>query len=784
MPVFVNVVVLVQPFSELTYSVPDIFPPEFWRPGLRVAVPLGRRACVGYVTGVGERSVLPPNVKCKEIYWPLEREPSLTPEIIDMASDLALRQCLKPGVIFGSVLPSGMRSPAVAIKSPDGEKFTLKKIREASEETRGGLALAFASGAARLAARSGEEAELEIYELRVDPPWPTRPGAKKQNEILEFLYERGSASRSTIIKALGSNVAAPLKILLKNGAARLRLAEESREVLTPRASLRDFELNEDQNKAIENLVAAMDAASPQCRLLCGVTGSGKTAVYLEAARRCLDKGKSVFLLAPEVALAQKLYADAGAVPINAPVFLYHGYQAAGRREKLFGEVGRAPALIIGTRSALFLPAKNIGLIILDEEHDASFKQDEGFVYHAKELAWFRAKRHKCLLVLGTATPDLKTYHAAENGSFPTLWLKRRVGSAGKVAVELISIGAPGYGAGSIAAGAAGESPLSKRAEEELRLRVARGEQAVALLNRRGYAPNIYCLECGKIIRCPQCEIGLTFHKNRQKALCHYCGFTAPFPAPCPECGKNSCVALGDGTERLAERLEAAAGAPVLRLDRDSSRRPGAAEEILAAFAAGKSPLLVGTQMLSKGHHFPNVTLSLIVDGDVGLNLPDYRAAERSFQLLLQTAGRAGRGDKPGLVLIQTRNVNHYFWQYLLESDYEGFYREELARRKKRNYPPFVKLGLIRLSREADAKPRDEELKTLGFVAREKARECDATALGPAPAPISLLRGRKRYQLLIKARDWQSIRQIYLALSASPAARAFRLALDLDPVNML
>ena len=497
------------------------------------------------------------------------------------------------------------------------------------------------------------------------------------------------------------------------------------------------------------------------------------------------------LLAPEVALALKLRRDAARRFPGVPLYLFHGYQSPALRERVFRELAAraraeppAPCLVAGTRSALFLPLPALGAVVLDEEHDASFKQDEGLHYQAKEVAWSRASRHKALLVLGSATPDVKTFYAARRGLFPLAVLPRRVGGGTLPGVELVDIRDNG-----------GDSPLAPAALEALRDTVKRGEQAVVLLNRRGYAPLMYCLDCGAVARCPHCDIGLTYHKRREQLVCHYCGYTRPFPSPCSACRGLHYLPMGEGTERLEERLAGEelagvlpSGARVLRLDRDSTRRPGRMEEILAAFARQEAQVLVGTQMLSKGHHFPNVTLALIADADLGLNLPDYRAAERTFQLLVQSAGRSGRGEKPGRVLVQTRDVGHYCWEFVERADYEGFYEREIALREKRRYPPFVKLALVRVSFPQEWKEGPGLLGALASALREAGREAGVTVLGPAPAPLARLQGRLRYQCLLKAADWQAVRRTYGRASRRTlpgvAPREWRVSLDLDPVNML
>ncbi|WP_297670506.1 primosomal protein N' [uncultured Desulfovibrio sp.] len=788
------VALLTPPYADLTYALPPDFPEDFWRPGLRAAVPLGRgaagalRAAVLLRAGSGVQA--PEGVACKPLFWPLEREPLITADLLELAADLARRQGLSTGHIFGHTLPQGLRLTRARLHwLDDGKARTvpLARIREAPPHERERLARALLDGAARLLPPGTDAADEEFCLLRVDPPWPVRPSATRQAAVLDYLYRNGSVSRRRLLHAV-EQAGPALRALLAAGHVALSRegapddndgmdAAETR-LLPPPPAL--FDLNADQKTALADLRTALTSGTAASRLLFGVTGSGKTAVYLELAKACLALGKSVLLLAPEVALAHKLRRDAVCALPDAPLFFHHGYQSPARREATFRALAAqdAPCIVVGTRSALFLPVPRLGCIVLDEEHDSSFKQDENLAYQAKEVAWFRTARARGLLLLGSATPDLKTFYAAEQGRLPLLRLPRRVGGRDLPPVELVDISALAPG------GTATDGLLAPQSENALRETLAHGEQAVVLLNRRGYAPLMYCLDCNRTLRCPQCEIGLTYHKGLEKLVCHYCGYSRPFPSPCPECGGLNFLPLGEGTERLAERLAVLAGGPVLRLDRDSTRRPGRMEEILAAFARQESPILVGTQMLSKGHHFPQVTLAVVADGDLGLNLPDYRAAERTFQLLVQSAGRAGRGDRPGRVLIQTRDVRHYCWQYVRTADYEGFYRTELERRRLRRYPPFVRLALIRISYGAEEKDGPAALGELAAALRRRAPELGVQLLGPAPAPLALLRGRKRFVCLLKGQDWQPLRALYFHALAQKSSRLLRLFLDLDPVTML
>ncbi|MBD5626656.1 MAG: primosomal protein N' [Desulfovibrio sp.] len=796
---YARVALLSPPYATLTYSLPSIFAPDLWRPGLRVAVPLGRgeggALRAGIVLEVAASADVPEGVVCKEVFWPLETEPLLAPALLGLLLDLALRQGVEPGHVAGHVLPQGLRSTAVRLRRLGARAGTLglRDLRHADAATRAELARELSSGAARLLPRSADAASEEFCHLRVEPPWPVRPAATRQVAVLEFLHAQGPVSRRRLLREV-KDAAPALAALVRAG--HVALVHDGAEEEEPGAALlapapERVTLNADQAAALAGLTAALEAESPQNRLLYGVTGSGKTAVYLELAERVLARGRSVLLLAPEVALALKLRRDAARALPGAPLILYHGYQSPGRREATFRALAesRRPCLVVGTRSALFLPIPSLGCIILDEEHDASFKQEDGLAYQAREVGWARMRRERGLLVLGSATPDLKTFHAASEGRLPLLRLPRRVGGRPLPPVELVDISANPrlFPAARDGASPGGETAaggiLAPQCEDALRETLARGEQAVVLLNRRGYAPLMYCLSCGRTQRCPHCDIGLTYHKGLERLVCHYCGYSRPFPSPCDHCRGMEFLPLGEGTERLAERLSVLAGQPVLRLDRDSTRRPGRMEEILEAFARRESPILVGTQMLSKGHHFPRVTLAIVADGDLGLNLPDYRAAERTFQLLVQSAGRAGRGERPGRVLIQTRATDHYCWQFVRSADYEGFYEAELALRKKRGYPPFVRLGLLRISFAADEAAGAPALSELASALRGEAARLGVTMLGPAPAPLGLLRGRRRFHCLLKAPAWPPLRELYF-FARSRKAAVLRLGLDLDPVNML
>lgn len=791
-----SVALLSPPHALLTYASSPWLDGFSWREGLRVAVPLGRCGVrTGLVLGQVEEGAeaLPAGVTAREIIWPLERDPLLPRTHLELIRHMAVRQCVSAGQILACVLPAGLRVARARLRSLAGGKARVFSLRElaamaAAEEGRRAelhaLGEAWLQGAADFLLPSEDAAASEQCVLLTDPPWSVRPSATRQIALLDFLLDHGSLSRRELLRSLGRESAPALATLVRQGLVALRRQEDSppegepADTLLPPVRPAAFALSAAQQDALDACLRELDAGKPCAHLLFGVTGSGKTAVYMELARACLERGRSALLLAPEVALACKLRRDVMNALPDAPLYFFHGYQSPQARERMFRELARQdrPCLVVGTRSALFLPIPRLGVVILDEEHDASFKQDEGLPYQAKEVAWFRARQSRGLLALGSATPDLKTFHAAREAKISLSVLPERVGGGRLPEVRLVDIR-------TLTDSDAFLAPESLAALKDV---VARGEQAVVLLNRRGYAPLMYCLDCGRTVRCPHCDIGLTYHKGRERLVCHYCGHTMPFPSPCPNCKGLHYHPMGQGTERVEESLAGVLppGGRVLRLDRDTTRRPGSMEAILESFARREAQVLVGTQMLSKGHHFPDVTLAVIADGDLGLNLPDYRAAERTFQLLVQSAGRAGRGDKPGEVIIQTRDTRHYCWRFVRHGDYEGFYAHEIALRERHRYPPFINLALLRVTWAADWEEGKARLARIATLLREKGRAGGVTVLGPVPAPLPLLRGRRRFHCLLKAHDWQAIRALYALAAPLASPPHLRITLDIDPVNML
>ncbi len=788
------------PYAALTYLCPDwIAAPA---PGLRVLVPLGRSLRVGVLEKPCDAPA--PGIELKPMLWPLEQAPVLDEGLLDLVRELASRHMTHPGRVLETVLPRGLRTSQVTF-SVEHKDFrpaiAPRTLADWPPEKLARLAEVWAQGRMRVRLSASRQAEELYVRLAADPPWPVRPGATQQLRLLEHLFDEGALTLGAVRALFGEPGRQALKKLAQAGLVRLgeppEYEDESPEagILVPVAPPEEEIEGEGECpapasglSATDEQRAVLDALLPKLSggfstaLVHGVTGSGKTHVYLELARRALELGRSVILLAPEVALACQLWRQTKAALSSIPgveLFFSHGYLSPTRREAIFTRVGaaRGPVVVVGTRSALFLPVRAPGLIVLDEEHDESYKQEERLAYHAKELAYSRARKAGGLLVLGSATPDLKTFHAAGAGAVPLHTLTRRVGCRPLPEVRLVDI-----------AGLKDpDEPFAPETAGLFKSVLEAGDQAIVMLNRRGYAPTMYCMACEEVAKCPDCQVGLTYHKLRERLVCHYCGLSQPYPMTCGKCGATTFVPMGEGTERLEEYFLRTLGhdVPVLRMDRDSARRQERLEDILRRFSAGEAQVLVGTQMLSKGHHFPGVTLVIVANADMGLNLPDYRAAERTFQLLVQVSGRAGRGHKPGQVVIQTRNPGHPFWNFVLGADYAGFSAREIAQRQRFGYPPFRKLALLRLGFPADWADFSQALTLFAKTLREAARPLGVDVLGPAPAPLAMLKGRRRFHCLLKCDSWQPIRALYAAISRDAVApEHLRLELDLDPVNML
>lgn len=591
---------------------------------------------------------------------------------------------------------------------------------------------------------SAEQNGAEPFDkLRAGPgARPVRKITPKQQHILDLLRGAGGRLRADELKAQNASPSS-LQTLVANGV--VEFVEELEEASTPsmKPRLLDFALTPPQLKALQHIESAVRSREFSVTLLHGVTGSGKTAVYLSAMKELLAEGRGAILLVPEIGLTPSMVADLYGI-FGDKVAVLHSSLSDKERAEQWHRIRRGEARIaVGTRSAVFAPVQELALIIVDEEHDHSYKQDETPRYHARDVAAVRAKALGAAVVLGSATPSLESFsNATRTNKYAYVELADRVKARPLPEVELIDMREEFQATGK-------ESVLSRRMIEEITACLERGDQAMVLLNRRGYSAFVMCRKCGDSIQCRDCAVALTHHKRERRMVCHYCGYQQAIPKVCPKCGSDYVQFLGTGSEKLEDIIHSAfPTARVGRMDRDTVRGHDDFERLLTAFQAGDLDLMVGTQMIAKGHDVHGVTLVGVVGADTALSLPDFRAAERTFQLLTQVAGRSGRGETPGKVVLQTYFPDHYAVQFAAAHDFHGFSEKELRFRGWMQYPPFTSVAnvLIRSDKLEDA------LRYSGIVGQffEKAPHEGIRIMGPAAAPIVRLKKDYRYHFLMKA----------------------------------
>ncbi|MCD6359855.1 MAG: primosomal protein N', partial [Armatimonadetes bacterium] len=541
-----------------------------------------------------------------------------------------------------------------------------------------------------------------------------------------------------------------------------------------------LELTPAQRAAYSSVVEALERKSYHGILLHGVTGSGKTEVYLHSIAAALERGRGAIVLVPEIALTPQMLGRFQA-RFGDRLALLHSALGQGERHDEWLRVMRGEAdLVVGARSAIFAPMRDIGVIVVDEEHERAYKQESPPRYHAVEVARRLARMHDAVLILGGATPSIETYHACEtDDDFELCELSERIDDRPLPEVEIVNL------RGETLMGKGGT--FSQRLVDELGACLDRGEQAMLFLNRRGFSTFVMCRNCGEALRCPECAVSLIYHHQTRDMRCHHCDFALPVPEVCPNCGSDDIGFHGQGTERIADQVQREfENARVLRMDRDTTSHKGAYGDILRRFARGEANVLIGTQMIAKGHHFPGVTLVGVLNADVGLHRPDFRASEHTFSVLTQVAGRAGREDKAGIVLIQTYNPDHPAIVHARNHDYAGFYRQELEKRRENLYPLFTRFINLTVA--------DEDERRAADIARELARNLHELGLehmrgerqyrGPAPAPLRRLRGRYRYHLLVKGPSIEELGAVVVRAVERLGDAAAAVSIDVDPQDMM
>ncbi|MEP6849242.1 MAG: primosomal protein N', partial [Acidobacteriota bacterium] len=576
----------------------------------------------------------------------------------------------------------------------------------------------------------------------------------QQQRAIDVLRAHGSEMLFTSLQDAGRVGGAAINSLEKRGIVRIEVVEVLRDPLV-RANIPDIQnltLSDDQQTVLAAIESAIEAGKYKAFLLHGVTGSGKTEVYIRAMKRTLAAGRSAMMLVPEIALTP-VFARTLRSVFGAELAILHSNLSPGERFDEWRRIHQGGArIVIGTRSAVFAPLENVGLIVVDEEHDSSYRQHEYPFYHARDVAVIRANMAGATIILGSATPGMETFYNAGRGKYEYLSMPTRIGKRAMASTEVIDMREVFKLAGKDVA----FSPGLLGAIEETH---AKGEQSIILLNRRGFSQFVLCRSCGETLRCKNCDITLTYHKRESRLVCHYCDYRVAVPETCVFCKSEYLYFVGEGTEQIETILNKRfPHLKIARIDRDTMTRRRELEKLLLAFSRREIDMLVGTQMLAKGHDFPNVTLVGVVSVDLGLGLPDLRAAERTFQLLTQVSGRAGRGDLPGKVLIQTYYPEHYAIRHAREQDYTGFYAEEIRYRERLGYPPYFSLASI-LVHHKDKQRAETMAKTIRTQLDIANTDRSIRITGPAPASIARLKGEHRLQILIRATNRRKLREM-------------------------
>jgi len=620
---------------------------------------------------------------------------------------------------------------------------------------------------------------------------PTPAGVERLDEISRRAPSRGAVLEAVIADAPVSAVA--LRHRFKDAAGHLRRLQadglvavdicEARVDPFVSGVRRDTPptLNAQQQQAVDAIGGAIDAGIWAGFLLHGITGSGKTEVYLHAVERARQAGRGALVLVPEITLTPQLVGRYRARFGDDLAVLHSGMSEKERHDQWRMLHGGRVHVAIGVRSAVFAPVASPGLIVVDEEHDGSFKQEKGFPYHARDMALLRASMSAAVAVLGSATPSLESHFNAVRGRLRLLSLTERATSGRLPDVELVNLavhrGGPGF-----------QSIISAPLHDQIRAALDRKEQIILFLNRRGFAPNLLCRSCGEAVRCESCAVSMTLHHKPPSITCHYCGARRVPPEHCPHCGAADLADIGFGTQKAEEIVSSLyPDARVARLDRDVANARNA-EAILDRLRSRDIDILIGTQMVTKGHDFPEVTLVGVLRSDVGLHMPDFRAAERTFQLLTQVAGRAGRAERKGSAVVQTFSPHHPAVAAAQHHDYAAFAQTELEARRELGYPPFGRLAMVRISGPDAAKVESAARTLMGRLrdARDNAGQPSVSLLGPAPSPLSRLQGRWRWQILLKSPGHGPLRAVLegvLGDIESPPS-GVRIRLDIDPVSML
>jgi primosomal protein N' (replication factor Y) len=790
-----------QPF---TYSLPDTLRHRV-RVGSRLIVPFGTRKLTGVILRCHDE---PPPVATRDALRLIDSEPVLGDELMALGRWIAGYYCSPLGDVLRGMLPlsseirrgkvwtltdSGRDAARQLLldSSPDDPVLQILRMLEKRPLSASYLAkiMPLADKAIRALERKrfivAEQVQVERDPLRAPSErlrvelsggakGPEPKLNKPERELRAFLELHPGSHNLKELEDAVKHSSAAARSLARKGIVSLRP-----ETVAIKVAIRArHELNPAQQAAFQQIHETIQAGRFQTFLLHGVTGSGKTEVYLTAIETTLAEGRGALLMVPEIALTPQMAGQFFSRFGDRVAILHSAFTDVERSEQWRRIRSGVASVVVGTRSGVFAPVQNLGLIVVDEEHDGSYKQEENPRYNGRDVAIVRAQGAGACVILGSATPSLESRYNAEKGKYTLLELPGRIEARPMPHVELIDMRQEFLETRK-------QETFSRRLIEALGQRVESGEQTIVLLNRRGFSSFVACRACGERVQCINCSLTLTYHKRDRRLLCHYCGYAEKVPSQCPKCASEHIYFLGIGSERVEEELHRAfPAARIARLDRDTVTGKRQYETILQDFREGNYDMLVGTQMIAKGHDIPNVTLVGVVAADMGLGMPDFRAAERTFQLLTQVAGRAGRGSLPGIVLVQTINPDHYAVRLAAAQDYQGFYEKELSFRRMMHYPPFSAMAnvLVRSEKKEMAMRMSTELGYLLNPPPEKLR-----VMGPAEAPVPRLKNEYRYQFLIKAASRKALNELLrkirnFALEHKWGATA--LVIDVDPLTLM
>jgi primosomal protein N' (replication factor Y) len=760
----IQVAVPVPTLGLLTYRVPDSL--ALPAVGARVVVPLGSRVVTGIVVELNDGGGEIDEAVVRPVQKVLDTEAFLPADVVALARWTAEYYAAGPGETVSAVMPP---------KARGGRADAHRTVRVATMTAKGLGAVGRGQG------ESGHQGASGIGEGGAGAAHRL---TSKQREALAWLAGATDGVPAPQFAMRGVTADA-LARLAARGFVTIRHDRVDRDPfkatsLAIPAADDSRRLTPEQTGALERLEALAATGTFRVALLHGVTGSGKTEIYLRLSAAVCASGRGVLMLVPEIALTP-VVAALFRQAFGRRVAIQHSGLSDGERHDQWQGIRRGDLdVVIGTRSAVFAPVASPGLIIVDEEHDGSYKQEESPRYHGRDVAIVRAQRAGALVVLGSATPSMESYQNAVSGRYEHLVLERRVLERPMAAVTVVDMREELAIAGP-------DVVLSRALRTAVAARLDRREQSLILLNRRGFATSVFCRQCTGTLECPNCSVSLVVHGDGvgRRARCHYCNYLARVPAACPQCAGPYLEQAGFGTERLeAEVRRECPDARVARLDRDAIRRRGALMTLLARFRDGEIDVLVGTQMIAKGHDYPRVTLVGVVSADVGLGMADFRASERTFQLLTQVAGRAGRGEQAGEAIIQTLYPGHYSIEFACRQDYPAFFERELKFRRAMRYPPLVALiNLVVRARTFSAAMNDavDLAERLRHAAGDRA---EFAVLGPAPAPLGRLRGEYRAQLFVKGANRRRMREAVVAAIAARPDLARRTTVDVDPLSVL